>query len=100
VGVEHTADYGQPLKIRQVFDYPSLKKRGQGRFFAHIALIVPEDSPRATKNTSPPPNQIPLDPPFPKGEKITTNHLPLTPVFGQEDVTHDWFQRGDYYSSY
>ena len=43
--VEHTTDSGQPLKTWQVLGYPSLEKRGQGRFFALTWLHRPRGQP-------------------------------------------------------
>ena len=65
---------------RGKFSVTPLWKRGaRGDFLRSRGSIVPRDSRSATKKTSPHHNQIPLDPPFPKGESITANHLPPHP---------------------
>ena len=56
---------------------PLFGKEGPGEICCALAApVVTKESPYALKETSPPSNQIPLDPPFPKGESITANHLP------------------------
>ena len=88
-GGGYTTDSCQLLKTRRVLGYPSLEKRGQGRFFAITWLIVPQNSQTVTKKTSPPHNQIPLDPPFPKGEWIAGSHRHSHSMCSKQVVAHD-----------